>query len=183
MRINPDKLKRLAEQNGATPESLANALPKGDRRKQGEVALRKVRNWMSGRNHPSVKAPEIAAIAAVLGVEPAAITRFVSTYRFARSSSRKVGLLTQLIRGRRVDEALDLLRFSPKRAAVMVKKTLTAAIKDAEQNDAAIERLFVAESRVHGAVTIKRFQPKDRGRAHPIRKRTSHIVIGVEEKA
>ena len=58
-----------------------------------------------------------------------------------------------------------------------------AAIADAEVADADIGALVVAESRVDGAVHIKRFQPKDRGRAHPILKRTCHITVGVEERA
>ena len=70
-----------------------------------------------------------------------------------------------------------------KRAAVNVKKALNAAIADAEQAEADVTQLFVAESRVGDGGMFKRFQPKDRGRAHPIEKRFSNIVIGVEERA
>ncbi|TVQ81193.1 MAG: 50S ribosomal protein L22 [Phycisphaeraceae bacterium] len=101
--------------------------------------------------------------------------------RFQRTSPRKARLLADLIRGRRVDEADTLLRFNPKRAAVMVRKALRAAIADAEQNEVPIDRLYVSESRVDEGMIIKRFRPKDRGRAHPIQKKTSHIVVGVEE--
>ena len=79
------------------------------------------------------------------------------------------------------NNADTLLRFNPKRAAVMVRKTLRAAIADAEQNEVPIDRLYVSESRVDEGMIIKRFRPKDRGRAHPIQKKTSHIVVGVEE--
>ncbi|MCB9837946.1 MAG: 50S ribosomal protein L22 [Phycisphaeraceae bacterium] len=108
---------------------------------------------------------------------------FQSRSRFMRSSSRKARLVADLIRGKRVDDAMNLLRFSDKRAADMMTKTLKAAISDAEHGDADIARLVVCESRIDGGPIIKRFQPKDRGRAHPIRKRTSHFVIAVEESA
>jgi large subunit ribosomal protein L22 len=59
---------------------------------------------------------------------------------------------------------------------------LKSAIANAEEGDARVEDLFVAESRVDEGPTIKRFQPKDRGRAHPINKRTSHLHIVVDER-
>ncbi len=181
MRINAQRLKTMAVKNGVSAEQLAGALPRSPRRKQAELALSKVRNWLAGRDHPRCTPAEMEAMAGVLGCRPKDLARFTSRYRFARSSARKASLLTQLIMGRRVDEASALLEFNPKRAAVMVKKTLDAAIADAEAAEAAVDRLFVAESRVDSAMSIKRFQPKDRGRAHPILKRTSHIVVGVEE--
>ncbi|MGP1346887.1 MAG: 50S ribosomal protein L22 [Phycisphaerales bacterium] len=111
------------------------------------------------------------------------MAKYTATYRWARSSERKTGLIVDLIRGRSVPDALNLLEFSPRRAAWLVKKALSAAIAEAEQNDAAVDRLFVSEARVDKGLTIKRFQPKDRGRAHPIQKRTCHITISVEEEA
>jgi large subunit ribosomal protein L22 len=75
-----------------------------------------------------------------------------------------------------------MLNFTTRRAAVDVKRALLAAVNDAEQADADVGRLIVTESRVDSAPTIKRFKPKDRGRAHPIKKRMSHITIGVEER-
>ena len=63
----------------------------------------------------------------------------------------------------------------------MVEKVLRAAMEDADEQEANVNRLFVMEARVDAGPTIKRFQPKDRGRAHPIMKRTSHIVVSVAE--
>jgi len=80
-------------------------------------------------------------------------------------------------------EAENLLTFTTKRAALNVKKALRAAIADAEQAQADTTALYVVESRVDAGGMIKRFQPKDRGRAHQILKRLSHITIGVEERA
>lgn len=181
MKIQGDKLTALAAAAKVTTEALAEALPKTDRRKQSDVAIKKVTNWMAGRDHPRCKPAEVAAMASVLGCQAKDLVTFQSHYRFARSSSRKASLLTDLIRGRRVDEADALLKFNTKRAAVMVRKALNAAVADAQNADAAYDRLVVAESRVDAGFTIKRFQPKDRGRAHPILKRTSHIVVAVEE--
>lgn len=181
MKINAQRLTRAMEAAEATAESLGASLPQERRRKQADLAVKKVRNWMAGRDYPRCKPADVAAMAQALGVQPKDLVRFTSTYRFARGSWRKIGLVTELIRGRRVDEAESLLRFSPKRAAVQVLKALNAARADAEAAEAAVDRLFVTESRVGNAMRIKRFQPKDRGRAHPILKRTSHIVVAVEE--
>lgn len=89
--------------------------------------------------------------------------------------------MTELIQGRHVNDALDTLRFTHKRASVLVEKVLRAAMADAGEREADVNALFVVEARVDEGPTIKRFQPKDRGRAHPIMKRTSHIVVTVDE--
>ena len=104
-----------------------------------------------------------------------------STHRYARISPRKVRLVTALIAGRPVNEALDVLRFTRKRASVFVDKVLRTAMADADEQEADVRKLFVHEARVDEGPTIKRFRPKDRGRAHPIMKRTSHIVVAVGE--
>lgn len=109
-------------------------------------------------------------------------TKWTSIHRYARVSARKARLVTGLIADRHVNEALDLLKFTPKRAAVMVDKVLRAAMADADEQEADVRELFVHEARVDEGPTIKRFRPKDRGRAHPIMKRTSHIVVTVAER-
>lgn len=106
---------------------------------------------------------------------------WTSKHRYARISPRKARLVTALIRGRHVNEAMDVLRFTNKRASGMVQKVLKAAMTDASEQDANADQLYVSEARVDGGPVIKRFQPKDRGRAHPILKRTSHIVVSVEQ--
>lgn len=165
----------------AGKESLAQAIARpGLDVKAASSALS---NWLSGRNHPRARPEDIRAIAEALSCRPSDFTRFESRARFVRSSARKSRLMADLIRGRRVDEAVTLLEFNHRRAASMVVKALKTAIADAEQSEADVSRLFVSESRVDGGPIIKRFQPKDRGRAHPIKKRTSHIVVSVEEAA
>lgn len=184
MKLNHERFRSLAAEAGATPEQLAEALPKKTgRRKEAGQQVAAVRNWLAGRDHPRASAADIGALAGVLGTDAKAITRYVSTYRFSRSSPRKARLIADLIRGRRFDEAETLLRFSPKRAAGMTLKALRAAQADAEAAGASPADLVITESRVDEGPIIKRFRPKDRGRAHPIQKKTSHIVVGVEEIA
>lgn len=104
-----------------------------------------------------------------------------ATHRFARISPRKAKLLIDLIRGRRCGEAMDQLRFSPQRSARMVEKVLKSAMVNADEQEADMHRLFVKEALVNGGPYYRRWRPKDRGRAHPIAKRTSHIVVTVAE--
>ena len=103
-------------------------------------------------------------------------------HRYARISSRKARLIADMIRGRDVQDALNLLKFTPNRAAVMVSKVLTSAVANANEDEADVDRLFVDRAFVDEGPTIKRWRPKDRGRAHPIKKRTSHITVVVEQE-
>ena len=107
---------------------------------------------------------------------------FKASHRFARIAPRKARLVADLIRGQRVDTALTALQFSKRRGAPLVAAVLRSAIANAEEGNADPSRLVVSESRVDEGPTLDRFQPKDRGRAHPILKRTSHIHIAVEER-
>jgi len=108
-------------------------------------------------------------------------SEFTSIHRFARISPSKIRLVTSLISGRHVNDALDLLKFTKKRGSVIVEKVLRAAMADADEQEANVSKLFVHTARVDGGPMIKRFQPKDRGRAHRILKRTSHVVVTVGE--
>ena len=90
-----------------------------------------------------------------------------------------------MIAGRNVQNALDLLKFTHKRAASMIIKILKSAIADADESQADVESLYVSEARVDDAgirIGTKRWMPKDRGRALPIRKTASHIHISVSEE-
>ena len=107
-----------------------------------------------------------------------------SSYRFAPISARKARLVTQLIIGRSVQDAMDVLKFTQKRAAAMVDKVLRTAIADADEQRADVDSLYVSEARVDDAgvrMGTKRWIPKDRGRAHPISKKACHIHITVTQ--
>jgi large subunit ribosomal protein L22 len=101
-----------------------------------------------------------------------------SIYRGARISAFKAREVTREIQGLPVVRALDILAFTPKKAAILVAKTLKSAVANAENNaNLRVEKLVVREAVVGEGPTLKRFQPKARGSAGPIRKRTSHIRI------
>jgi large subunit ribosomal protein L22 len=106
-----------------------------------------------------------------------------SIYRGARISAFKAREVTREIQGLPVAAALDIVAFSPKKAAALVAKTLKSAIANAENNNnLRADRLVVQEATVGEGPTFKRFQPKARGSAGPIRKRTSHIRIIVTDE-
>ena len=107
---------------------------------------------------------------------------YTNTHRMARISPKKARLVVDLVRGMPVDRALTTLEMSKKRAAVFIRRGLDAAIANADQAEVDPRRLYVSHAAVNEGPTIKRFQPKDRGRAHPILKRTSHITISVDER-
>jgi large subunit ribosomal protein L22 len=101
-----------------------------------------------------------------------------STYRYARISAFKAREVTRAIQGRSASDALDLLTFSPKKAALLVRKTLKSAIANAENNASLkVDTLLIKEAVVGEGPTYKRFRARARGSASPLRKRTSHIRI------
>ena len=112
------------------------------------------------------------------------MAEFTAKHRFARISPRKARLLMNLIRGRDVDDAITLLRFSKQRASGMIEKVVRSAVANATEQEVAARRnaLFVAKAWVDPGPIIKRFQPKDRGKAYPINKRTSHLVVTIDQR-
>lgn len=107
-----------------------------------------------------------------------------STYKGARISARKVSDVTREIQGLPVSHALDLLAFTPRKAARLVAKTLKAAVADAENNfELSVDSLIIKEATAGEGPTMKRFMPRARGSASPIRKRTSRINIVLTEDA
>jgi len=106
---------------------------------------------------------------------------WISTHRYASISPRKARLVVDLIRGRRVDEADVILQFTNKRAAGFIRQVLRTAVANADEKEADVESLYVSEARIDEGPSQERFQPKDRGRAFPIEKKTSHIIVAVEQ--
>ncbi|MDY0068826.1 MAG: 50S ribosomal protein L22 [Porticoccaceae bacterium] len=103
--------------------------------------------------------------------------------RGARISAQKARLVADQIRGKAVEEALDILSFSPKKAATLVKKVLESAIANAEHNEGAdVDELKVATVFVDEGMTLKRIKPRAKGRADRIFKRTCHITVKVADK-
>ncbi len=103
--------------------------------------------------------------------------------RFIRISPRKVRQVINLIKGKDVQEALTILKFTPKRSAKYIAKVLRSAVANAEHNNEMDpDNLYVANAYVDQGPTLKRFMPRAMGRADMIRKRTSHITVIVREK-
>ncbi|MBV7316432.1 50S ribosomal protein L22 [Shewanella sp. NIFS-20-20] len=107
----------------------------------------------------------------------------LAKHRFARTSAQKARLVADQIRGLPVSKALEILTFSPKKAAVLVKKVVDSAIANAEHNEGAdIDELKVAKVFVDEGPTMKRIMPRAKGRADRIMKRTSHITVVVSDR-
>ena len=107
-----------------------------------------------------------------------------SEARYVRVSAQKVRLVVDMIRGRQVGEARDILRSTNKRIAPVIEKVLQSAIANAENksNDVDVDRLFVAEAYVNEGPRQKRIRPAPMGRAYRYQRRTSHIVVKLGER-
>ncbi len=103
--------------------------------------------------------------------------------RYIRISPRKVRLVVDLVRGKPVDEALTILTFTRKRAAGVVKGLIQSAVANANQQGGVdLDNLYVSHISVDGGPSLKRFRPAPQGRAHPFKKRSSHINVKLAEK-
>ncbi len=108
-------------------------------------------------------------------------------FKNCHMSARKMRLVLDLIRGKGIEEALDILRFTNKEASEWVEKVLLSAIANWEYKTGGLESadeydLFVSKATADGGMMIKRIRPAPHGRAHRIRKRTCHITIVVENR-
>ena len=103
-----------------------------------------------------------------------------AVHRYARSSAQKTRLVADQVRGMPVDKALNLLKFSPRKAAQLIYKVVQS---NAEQNQSLdADRLFVSRILVDEGPSLKRIMPRAKGRADRIVKRTSHITVYVAER-
>ncbi len=103
--------------------------------------------------------------------------------KYIRIAPRKVRIVMDLIRGKKVDDALAILKFTPKAASIIVYKVVASAAANAEHNfEMDRDKLFVAEVYADQGPTLKRVHPRSRGQAFRINKKTSHITVVVREK-
>ncbi|AUS07635.1 50S ribosomal protein L22 [Laceyella sacchari] len=103
--------------------------------------------------------------------------------RYVRIAPRKARLVMDLIRGKSVEEAIAILKFTPRAASPIIEKVLASAVANAEHNfNMDTSRLVVAKAFVDEGPTLKRYMPRAMGRASRINKRTSHITVVVSEK-
>jgi len=116
----------------------------------------------------------------ILSMEARAIKRYIPT------SPRKMRLVVDLVRGKSVEEALNILHFNPKHASKVVEKTLRSAVSNlsnkAETGKVNEKEVFIKRIFVDGGPVLKRMLPAPQGRAYRIRKRSNHLTIVIEEK-
>lgn len=114
-----------------------------------------------------------------------ATKEFTARHRYARITARKARAIADLIRGRSVNEALELLEFSPRRAAAFYLKVLRSAMANAAQDEEVnLNRLYVADCRADEGPMLNnrlRWRPGPQGRAMPYAKKTSHLTVRVRE--
>ncbi len=112
---------------------------------------------------------------------------FTAKHRFARITARKAGRIANLIRGRSVNEAIELLQFTPNRGAAFYMKVVKSAVANASLDEAVnVNRLYVSDARADVGPLLNdrlRFRPGPQGRAMPFAKRLSHLTIKVREAA
>ena len=111
--------------------------------------------------------------------------QFTARHKGARISARKVRLLANMVRGMYADEALDALKYQPQRGARMLEKVIQSAVGNAQDPDQnggqsrRIEELVLTDVRIDGGPMFKRMRPRSRGSAFMIKKRSSHITVGL----
>ena len=106
-----------------------------------------------------------------------------ATTKRLRISPQKVRLIVDQVRGKAVGDALEILSFSPRKAAGLVRKVIESAIANAENNEGAdIDELKISEVFVNAGLTMKRIKTRAKGRADRILKRTSHITVTVTDE-
>src|SRR4249920_2205613 len=103
-------------------------------------------------------------------------------YRYARIAPRKARLVADLVRGKRVGEALGILQRMPKKAARMLSKSLRSVVANAENTQRVdVDRLYIKRITVDEGPTAKRFLPRAHGRATKLRKRSAHVTVVLDE--
>ena len=180
--LSANKLKKLCQQRQMSTEQLAGQLVRAGL--NSRQAITAVKNWQKGLYRPIPHRDDIRHLAAALSAEVNDLLGWRSSYRFAPISASKARLVTQLIVGRSVQDAMDILKFTRKRASIMVDKVLKAAAADADEQQADVDNLYVSCARVDEAgvrINTKRWIPKDRGRTHPIRQKACHIYVTVTQ--
>jgi large subunit ribosomal protein L22 len=180
--LSADKLKELCQQQQISIDELAGHLARGGFDKQKAAVA--VKNWQKGLFKPEPRTEDIRRLATALSAEVNDLVDWRSSFRYAPMSARKARLVTEMIAGLRVQEAMDVLKFTRKRAAPMIDKVLRTAVADADEQQADVDNLYVSSATVDDAgvrIGTKRWIPKDRGRAHPITKKACHIQVTVTQ--
>jgi large subunit ribosomal protein L22 len=180
--LSATKLKNLCKTRSVSASALAGNLVRGGL--DAKMAMSAVKNWQKGLMKPKPASEDLRRIATALNVDVTDVSEWACVYKYAPGSARKARLVTEMIPGLSVQNALDTLKFAQKRAASMAIQVLKSAIANADEQGADVEKLFVKEAYVDDAglrLGTKQWRAKDRGRAHSIRKTACHIHIVVAE--
>jgi large subunit ribosomal protein L22 len=103
--------------------------------------------------------------------------------KYAKIGTQKARLVADLVRGKDVNEAIEILAFTPKKSAEMIKKLIESAVANAEQKKVMdVDGLYIKSITVDQGPSMKRFKPRAQGRAFPVRKKISHINVTLEER-
>jgi len=186
--LSGSKLKGCRLSKGLTITALAQAMVPTNISPERIVARMKkyrtaISNWERNLYRPHPRQTDIDTLARVLGVDQQELIVWSASHRFAPIAPRKVKLVVDLIRGRSVQDALDVLRFTNKRAAVMVEKVISSAVANADEQEADVEKLYVSQAWVDGGGIrpgTRRWRPKDRGRAVSFTRLASHINVTLD---
>jgi large subunit ribosomal protein L22 len=104
--------------------------------------------------------------------------------RYLRIAPRKVRLVADMIRGKHVEEALNILQFTEKASSTPLAKLVKSAVANADQMEGVnVDKLFIKTLFVDGGPVMKRYMPRAQGRATPIRHRTSHVTLQLEQRS
>lgn len=181
--LNAGKLRQLCNNRRLSGEQLAGQLVRAGLGRQ--QAMSALKNWQKGLLKPRPQKEDISRLASALSVEDNELVVWRSCCRYAPFSVSKARLVTQLIVGRSVQDAMDTLKFTRRRAAPAVNKVLKAAVADADEQQADVDNLYVLDARADDAGVrpgTKRWILKDRSRVHAIRKKACHIYVTVSQK-
>ena len=179
--LNDRKLREACEGSGVTIDALAAAITRtGLDHSQASTAIK---NWKKGLMRPQPSRADIDGLARALGVGREDIVVWTASHKYAPMAPRKLRLVAGLVRGRRLQDALDVLKFTNKRAARMFEKVLRSALANADEQEADVEKLYVAHAAVDEAGVrqgTRRWRPKDRGRAVSFTRLASHIRVALD---
>lgn len=142
-----------------------------------------IKNWEKGLMRPQPSRADIDGLARGLGVGREDLVVWTASHRYAPMAPRKLRLIAQLVRGRRLQDAFDVLKFTHQRGARFFEKVLRSALANADEQEADVERLYISQAVVNEAgvrLGTKRWRPKDRGRTVPFTRLASHILVALD---
>jgi len=183
--LSGDKLKKRRQTMNMSVAQLAEAIVPANLsqdafQKRLKLNRAAIDNWERNLMRPQPKRDDVDRLARALQVEANDLQVWKASHVYAPIAPRKARLVTNLISGRSAQDALDVLKFANKRAAVLIDKVLRSAIANADEQEADVERLYVSQARVdEGGVRqgTRRWRPKDRGRAVSWTRKASHIRV------